>query len=58
MDRLTRNTRFKSETWTNINIFDKLTGNTQGFIGGVQQLVSGLSLEALIEAKSRGAKFD
>jgi len=29
----------------------------QEFLGSVQQLVSGLSLEALIEAKSRGATF-
>jgi len=32
-------------------------GAKQEFIAGVQQLVSGLSLEALIEAKSRGATF-
>lgn len=32
-------------------------GAKQDFIAGVEQLVSGLSLEALIEAKSRGATF-
>lgn len=37
--------------------FDRLTGQVQSFIGGIQQLVSGLSLDALITAKSRGATF-
>ena len=32
-------------------------GQKQDFIASVEQLVSGLSLEALIEAKSRGATF-
>ena len=41
---------------TRTAIFDKF-GNKQAFIAGVEQLVSGLSLEALIEAKSRGATF-
>ena len=35
----------------------KTTGNRQDFIGSVEQLVSGLSLDALVEAKSRGATF-
>lgn len=34
-----------------------LLGWKQDFIAGVEQLVSGLSLESLIEAKSRGATF-
>ena len=35
----------------------KLTGSTQQFIAGVEQIVSQFSLNALIEAKSRGATF-
>lgn len=35
----------------------KLTGETQQFIAGVEQIVSQFSLNALIEAKSRGATF-
>jgi hypothetical protein len=37
--------------------FDRLTGQRQDFIAGVEQLLSGLSLESLIDAKSRGATF-
>jgi len=40
-----------------LNWYDKLTGATQDFIAGVERLSSGLSLESLIEAKSRGATF-
>ena len=36
---------------------DKFTGQKQDFIASVEQLVSGLSLDALIEAKERGATF-
>jgi len=42
---------------TRIGLLDKLTGKKQDFIAGVERLVSGLSLESLIEAKSRGATF-
>jgi len=36
---------------------DRLTGAKQDFIAGVEQLVSGLSLDALIQAKAQGATF-
>jgi hypothetical protein len=37
--------------------FTKLTGEQQNFVAGVERLRSGLSLDALITAKSRGATF-
>ncbi len=40
-----------------LNWWDNFTGNTQNFISGVEQLVSGLSLDALIKAKEQGATF-
>ena len=36
---------------------DTITGSGQAFAGGVHKLVSGLSLDSLIEAKARGATF-
>lgn len=36
---------------------DTITGEGQAFAGGVHKLVSGLSLDSLIEAKARGATF-
>ncbi len=36
---------------------DKITGAGQEFAGGVHQLVNGLTLQALIDAKARGATF-
>jgi len=35
----------------------KLTGDTQNFLAGVQQITSQLSLDSLINAKERGATF-
>lgn len=37
--------------------YQRLTGKQQNFIAGVEQLRSGLNLETLINAKSRGATF-
>lgn len=37
--------------------FRNLTGESQQFIGAVNKIVSGLTLEELIEAKNRGATF-
>ena len=37
--------------------YDKLTGAGQEFSGSVHKLVSGLTLQSLIDAKSRGATF-
>lgn len=42
-------------TWT--GTLDDLTGAGNQFAAGVHRLVSGLSLDSLIEAKSRGATF-
>lgn len=36
---------------------DKLTGAGQDFAGGVHRLISGLTLQSLIDAKARGATF-
>jgi len=36
---------------------DEITGEAQNFAGGVHKLISGLTLDNLIEAKSRGATF-
>ena len=38
-------------------IADKLSGAGQDFSGGIHKLTSGLSLDSLIDAKSRGATF-
>jgi hypothetical protein len=43
--------------WQRSSPFWVDTAKKQDFIGGVEYLLSGLSLEALIEAKSRGATF-
>jgi len=40
-----------------LNIWDRLTGNTQDFIGSVQQLLSSETLKSLIDAKAQGATF-
>lgn len=37
--------------------YSKLTGSGQDFAGGVHKLVGGLTLQSLIDAKSRGATF-
>jgi hypothetical protein len=39
------------------DIKSSVTGEGQNFAGGVHKLISGLSLQSLIEAKSRGATF-
>ena len=40
-----------------MDIYRKMSGQGQEFAGGIHKLTSGLSLDSLIDAKSRGATF-